>query len=513
MRQSHVTRSPVRVLLIEDNPADARLIREMLVDGSSAFDLDWARDLPEGLERLARIPPDVALVDLSLPASVGLATFRAVFEHAPQIPIVVLTGLDDETLAVRSVQSGAQDYLVKGDVDSALLVRSVRYAIERKRTEERLRALVDELRRNQKLLAEAQQIAHVGSWEWDVVTNELTWTDELYRIYGIDPKRFGATFDAYLEHVHAEDRERVRGTIEQAIRDGRPFDFEERIVRSDGAVRDLHSRGDLVVDAGRVVRVIGACQDVTERKRFEAELAGARDAALQSTRLKSAFLANMSHEIRTPLNMILGYNVLMAEDFAGLDQESRAALFSGVQSAAKRLMATVDGVLDISKIETGNFDLRPTLLDLPALVAGQVVEFGHLAEAKGLTLACMIAEPRATILFDGYCLTHALMNLLQNAIKFTEEGGISVILDRAPDGRLRLSVRDSGIGIDPAFLPHLFEPFSQEDTGYTRRFEGSGLGLALTKQFLELNAATVSVESEKGNGSVFRILFPFACEA
>src|SRR6202162_6124692 len=130
-----------------------------------------------------------------------------------------------------------------------------------------------------------------------------------------------------------------------------------------------------------------------------------------------------------------------------------------------------------------------------------------LAERKNIKLECSIDEPAATILFDEYCLSGALTNLLQNAIKFTKEGSITVSLYRAPGKRLKVAVKDTGIGIDTAYLSRIFEPFSQEESGYRRSFEGNGLGLALTKRYLELNGATVEVESSKGHGALFTITF------
>jgi PAS domain S-box-containing protein len=255
------------------------------------------------------------------------------------------------------------------------------------------------------------------------------------------------------------------------------------------------------------ILVSSAIRDITERKRAEEELARARDAAVESVRLKSAFLANMSHEIRTPLNVILGCTSLLGEYLSEMGDESQRPLLEGIERGGSRLMRTIHGILDLSRIETGTFEIDPVPLDLPALIERHVSDVRVLADSKHLALAFEIREPRARVVFDEHCLSNTLMNLLGNAIKFTEAGCVSVKLFRNRQGALCLEIRDTGIGIDPAFLPRLFEPFVQEDSGYSRRFEGSGLGLALTKNYLELNGASLSVESEKGRGSVFTILF------
>jgi PAS domain S-box-containing protein len=276
--------------------------------------------------------------------------------------------------------------------------------------------------------------------------------------------------------------------------------------RQDGTEFPIEvSLSPIRTDDGALVTM--AVRDVTERKRFEAELASARDAALEAVRLKSCFLANMSHEIRTPLNVIGGYNQLIADRLAELGDDSHQEALAGIQRASNRIIRTVQSILDMSKIETSTFETHPVLIQLPVLIEQVVHEFQELARAKGITLSCEIKEPGAAVLFDEYCLGQALVNLLDNAVKFTEQGKITVLLERDASGDLCLEVRDTGIGIDQSYRSRLFERFSQEDSGYTRRFEGSGLGLALVKNYVELNGARIVVQSEKSAGSVFTIHF------
>jgi PAS domain S-box-containing protein len=276
--------------------------------------------------------------------------------------------------------------------------------------------------------------------------------------------------------------------------------------RKDGTEFPIEvSLSPIRTDDGALVTM--AIRDVTERKLFEEELARARDAALEAVRLKSSFLANMSHEIRTPLNVIGGYNQLIADRLAELGDDSHQEALAGIQRASNRIIRTVQSILDMSKIETSTFEIHPVLIQLPVLLEQVVHEFQELAKAKGLSVSCEIKEPRAAVLFDEYCLAQALVNLLDNAVKFTERGTITVRLERGSDGDLCLEVRDSGVGIDESYQSRLFERFSQEDSGYTRRFEGSGLGLALVKNYVELNGARIAVDSEKNKGSVFTIRF------
>jgi signal transduction histidine kinase len=256
-------------------------------------------------------------------------------------------------------------------------------------------------------------------------------------------------------------------------------------------------------------RSAGRLRESEERFRLlVGELTQARDAALESSRLKAAFLANMTHEIHTPLNIILGYADLMAERLGELGDEQRARDFGDpVRRAGSRLLGTIDAILEISRMEAGGYKLAPRDINLAEFSARLLGEFRVLAERKGLALRARVEASEAVVRCDENCLSNALTNLLQNAIKFTERGAITVRVYRDSAQKECLEVADSGVGIDPAYVPHIFEPFSQENSSPTRKFEGVGLGLALVRKYLELNGARITVASEKGKGSTFTIRF------
>ncbi len=242
-----------------------------------------------------------------------------------------------------------------------------------------------------------------------------------------------------------------------------------------------------------------------------AEIIAARDAAIESARLKSLFLATMSHEIRTPLHIILTYTSVIELNLARSGDERQMRALLAIKRAGERLSRTVDHILDTSRLEAGAFEVKRAPVDVAAAAARLVDDFRPLAKEKGLELTFQADPAHAVLIFDEYCLNQALSNLLDNAIKFTHSGRISVSFSRGPDQRMQLEVRDTGVGIDPQFLPRIFEPFSQEELEYSRRYQGAGLGLALVKRYLALNDAEISVNSEKGHGTAF--LIRFAAEA
>jgi PAS domain S-box-containing protein len=305
--------------------------------------------------------------------------------------------------------------------------------------------------------------------------------------------------------------ERAAGRAEEAIENARVrgrFETEGWRLRRDGSRFFVHVVVTALRDtSGRLLGFSIISRDTTEAKRREQELTQARDAALEASRLKSAFVANVTHEIHTPLNIILGYADLMAERLAELSDERANDYAEPVRRAGKRLLDTVASILEVSRIEAGAYRIDPKPIILGDFIGRLLGEFRILAANKGLALSAEIDEPQATVRFDEGCLSNAVTNLLQNAIKFTERGEVAVRLGRDTRAALCLEVRDTGVGIDAAYLPHIFDVFSQENPGLTRRFEGVGLGLSLVRKYVELNGAELKVTSEKSKGSTFTIRF------
>ena len=241
----------------------------------------------------------------------------------------------------------------------------------------------------------------------------------------------------------------------------------------------------------------------------ERELAEqAQAASVQAARLKSAFLANTTHEIRSPLNVILGYSELVAENLKQAGNDTQSRYLEAVRRAGWRLLGTVDRMIAYAKLECGDFKSCPELIDVGAMVSRLVEEHRGAAEEKGLGLTQRIDATDTIIFFDPECLEGVIVNPLANAIKFTVAGQIAVRLYRGANGQLKLEITDSGVGMDAAYIARLFEPFCQEDAGASRRFEGAGLGLALTRRYAELNGAALEVRSLKYHGTSITIEFP-----
>lgn len=282
---------------------------------------------------------------------------------------------------------------------------------------------------------------------------------------------------------------------------------EKMLLKKEGKEINVIVKSVSVIDEkGKVLHYVMQILDISEIKRVQKELVEALAKAEESDRLKSAFLAQMSHEIRTPLNVILTSIPLIADEVSGEDDELKIILDS-VKSAGRRLQRTIDMILSMSSVQSGNYKATFEKFDIISDLKKMINEFKSLSDDKGLSLKFTHPKENLFITADRYTVNQIFQNLINNAIKYTLKGYVEVYVKSLRDDKVKVEVRDSGIGMSEEYLLRMFTPFSQEDVGYKREFEGNGLGLALVKKYIELNRAEINVESEKNIGSVFSVTF------
>jgi signal transduction histidine kinase len=537
--------STLRVLLIEDNPADARLIHLMLNEeqrlgsGPTQFELVHVERLSTALERLSQAVFDILLIDLSLPDSRGIETVAQARATAPQLPVVVLTGLDDEAVGMEAVQQGAQDYLVKGRIDRHLLVRAMRYAVER----HRLRTQVQEEARFAGALAEVGR-GMISSLSTPVLLERLCrLTAAALECDFSHTWLWQASDDAYVPVAGygfgAEQWESLRllriprPTMEQLQQEDSMqtvlLDHRSRILSGIGLQFGVTvvlyvalRRGDELIGV-QTSGYHGRAEPFTPQQvRLACRVAQLASIALENARLfeeleranrvKSNFVAAVSHELRSPLNTIMGYAELLLDGSFGSLQPEQTTAVETVCRSAGELRDVMSATLDLSRFEAKPASLEPQEVSLPDLLGEIAVEIRGQITKPEVHLVCETVPNLPPIYTDPIKLKMVLKNLVGNAIKFTDRGTVTVRADLYPAG-VEVSCSDTGIGIPPEAQATIFDPFRQADRSIGKRYGGAGLGLYIVRRLLEMLGGSVTVESEMGRGSTFRVRLPREAKA
>jgi signal transduction histidine kinase/DNA-binding response OmpR family regulator/HPt (histidine-containing phosphotransfer) domain-containing protein len=352
----------------------------------------------------------------------------------------------------------------------------------------------------------ANESGGIGIWDFNLVTGELIWDAQSYRLYGLEPRTESSAYDLWARHLHPDDLASAEAAHQRSLAVGDDFFSEYRVVWPDASVHNLRGFGRLQKnEAGQVVRIIGTHIDVTEAARHAQSLKEARDTAVAASQSKGQFLANMSHEIRTPMNAILGLLSLLQNTDLTTRQRDYT---SKTEGAAKSLLGLLNDILDFSKVDAGKMELERQPLRPDAMLRQLAVVLSANVGTKNIEVLFDV-DPNLpeVVLGDAMRLRQVLLNLCGNAIKFTTLGQVVLALQvqarSSEQVTVQFSVQDSGIGIAPEHQQHIFDGFSQAEASTTRRFGGTGLGLAICKRLVELMGGQIGIISTPGVGSTF----------
>jgi two-component system CheB/CheR fusion protein len=368
------------------------------------------------------------------------------------------------------------------------------------------------LRRTTELLEASQEVAQVGGWEIDLVRESVFWTAEAHRIHGTAAATHIPTIASWTAQYPAAAREQLVRALAQVLQDGQPFDLELELVVADQVRKWVHITSQVLLEAERPVKVLGAIQDITERRDLQQALSQARDRALEASRLKSEFLSTMSHEIRTPMNGVIGVTeLLLGTDLDAQQQE----IVEILRSSGENLLVIINDILDFSRIEAGKTRIDSAPFVMQTVIDETLALLLPRAREKGLLLRQRLDPVLAEeIRGDGGRVRQVVTNLVGNAIKFTESGEVvvdaTVCAERDGWRTVRIAVRDTGIGIPLAAQSRLFQPFTQGDGSFTRKHGGTGLGLAISRQLVELMGGTIGFTSNPAGGTTFWCEISFA---
>ena len=491
-----------RLLIVEDDPRMRRVLELLLAD---RWDVDMAGDSREALALVERHTPDLVLTDLLLPEMDGFALIRELRAGARTraVPIVAISGLTEEADRLRALEAGANDFLIKPFAERELYLRvtthlemaALRRESAARETEAHLRVILD-----------AALDAVVATDAADVITY---WNPQAERTFGwTAAEAIGRRFGELIlppepRQEHDRDRETFLATGE-APSVNRRTEVEGQ--RKDGTRLPLEL-------ALSVVKVWDAwtfnvfARDITERRRADDERAELLQKAQEVGRTKDEFLALLSHELRTPLSAIVGWAHMLRT--SELDDATRARAIETIDRNAKLQNQLIEDILDVSRIVAGKFHVEMRPVDLARVLEAARDTVAPTALARKVELHLDVQAPNPLTVGDPDRLQQVAWNLLSNAIKFTPPGGkVSVELCRRGN-RFELSVRDTGAGIDPAFLPHIFERFHQGSGSGAKRHGGLGLGLSIVRHIVEMHDGTVEARSEgRDKGSTFVVRLP-----
>ncbi|MBA3460645.1 MAG: response regulator [Deltaproteobacteria bacterium] len=525
-----------RLLLVEDSPGDARLFAEMLRDiPNQPFTLTTVEQLAQAL--VVADDHDVVFLDLSLPDAHGLSVLTRMID-ATHRPVVVLTGNEDDALAVQAVKAGAQDYLRKSDISPALVARVAWYAIERNKNEEQRRrlAVADQASRRARLLSSVSSTI-AGSFDLQVTLPavgqllvgdladycviDLVHVGQFERVVAVGPDptsteilRCASEYPPGPRHPNAlalravERREQV--VVEDLDLSSYPPDDRARKTAEQLGVRSMlvtpliardRIVGALSLSIGPSKRAIDdemrrLASDVADRIALGIDNARLYAAAQHAIRARDELIAVVSHDLRNPLGV-----VMLALQMVENDPDSLPAALPRAQRAAQRMNGLIEDLLDIARIETGSLHVELEDLDLAGFLDETFEQHRALAAARNITLTLDPDDVPRRALADRNRLGQAVSNLIGNALKFTPAGGTIRLGTEQRGHQVLISVSDTGPGIAAEHLGHIFDRFWQQQ----RRKDGVGLGLAIVKGIVDAHGGDLSVESEVGSGSTFRI--------
>ncbi len=530
----------LRVLLVEDSEDDALLLIRKIQRGG--YRPDWTRveDAASLRRALSAQEWDLVLADYGLPRFDAVEALAVVQEDGIDLPFIIVSGSIGEEIAVAAMKQGAHDYIMKGNL-ARLLPAIDRELREAKVRRERRRA--EAALRSEALVSQA--LAQVGS-ELISALDSPALIDRLCGVaadvlkcdtcttFMLRPEEEGIAVVAMTGHDALREREAVvrsLSTPEAAI--SRAL---EQLDNADAVLIDMPPDGDLGHKTGSGAQLCSALRRgnevigllVAERRHGESfnadelrigaglaqlaslalEQARLMDELARASRLKSEFVATMSHELRTPLNVIMGYSDLLLDGAFGSLAPEQEQVFRRIDTSTRQLLDLINATLNLSRLESGHAPLDLEKVCLPEILDQVEAETRELSQRRGLKLTLAAEGPLPEVVSDPAKLKVVLKNLVGNAIKFTEQGTITVRAKANDDGGVDITVSDTGVGIDAETLPIIFEPFRQGDSSSTRRFGGVGLGLYIVQRLLAMLGGSIEVESVVGQGSVFRIHLP-----
>jgi PAS domain S-box-containing protein len=507
-----MTTTALRVLIVDDDEVDRLSVRRALATASTPMELHEAADAQAARAAIQKGGFDCVLLDFQLPQIDGLTLLRDLRGQGWDVPVVMLTGLGNEATAVELMKAGASDYLGKAGLSPVRLEQSITHAVRVYRAERsaaEIRTALKASERQYRFLAE-----FVPQIIWTArADGALDYCNQRMCDYtGLSVEEVIRA--EWLPALHPEDIVGATASWRAALRTGEPYEDQFRLLRAaDRSYRWHLGRAVPLQGAdGTIGKWFGTCTDIDDQKRTATQLELERARVEEANRAKDIFLATVSHELRTPLNAVLGWvQILLSRP---MTDDKRQSALGTIARNARAQAQLIDDLLDVSRISSGKLGLEVGPVDLIDVVESTIETVRPAADAKGLRLDSELQPEARTLVGDAGRLQQIVSNLLTNAVKFSETGGRVRIDLRRIDAAAELVVTDEGRGIDPEFLPYVFERFRQSDATIARSQGGLGLGLTIVRHLVELHGGTIQASSAgRGKGARFMVRLPLSAAA
>jgi signal transduction histidine kinase/DNA-binding NarL/FixJ family response regulator len=497
--------SPLRILLLEDDPTDAALIQELLEADNIACEVTLAQTRTEFVGGLEDPAIELILADYKLPSFDGLSALKLAQNVRPGLPFIFVSGALGEEVAIEALKIGATDYVLKGGLSR--LAPSVKRAL-REAGDRAQRKLAEEaLRRSEMYLAEAQALSHTGSFGWEILSGEIYWSDETYRIFEIEPTT-KPTVQLTLDRTHPDDRVYLRQVIERVTLERRSFSAEHRLRMPNGLVKHVRvvARRATSEDPERVL-FIGAVTDITERKLAEQQRERLRQlegdlAHINRVSTMGELAASLAHEIKQPITAVAtnAGAVLRWLHREPPEIERACQNASRIIDATDRAVHIVDRNRALYSRET----TQRELIDLNEIIREMVDLLRDTAHRHAVSVRSELDPALPTISADRVQLQQVLMNLMLNGIEAMKEesGELSVTSTRTEDSELLVAVSDSGIGLPDIGPERIFEAF------FTTKRDGTGMGLSISRRIIESHGGRLWASANAGRGATFQFTLP-----
>ncbi len=489
--------SKTKILVVEDEI----IIGMEIADRLKSMGYDVLRIVSNGNDAIKTAnneKPDLILMDIMIQGNIDGIETATQIRSTLDIPVIYLTANADESTLERAKVSDAFGYLIK-PFEEKELNTTIEMALYKHRME-------GKLRENEERFKSLVENSSIGIFRLSKEGRILHSNPTFIKLFG---------FTKLNELVGKEISDFFIGgkQVMQEIADiVNKFDSIERhkveLINSKGEKVVVSLGGNFVKWQNEILYFDGTIEDITKQQQYEKELIQAKEKAEESDRLKSEFLAGMSHEIRTPINTIMSYLSLLNEELNSAKDSAYNDIFSAIQIGSLRLTRTIDSILNMAQFQSGTFDVFRTQVDIVDEVLNKLYEeFRFTAKQRGLKLKYSNVSNNTIIFGDKYSISQLFVNLIDNALKYTKAGSVEIKVYDDENDLLCIDVEDTGIGISKEFFPTLFKPFTQEEQGYSRKFDGNGLGLALVKRYCELNEGIIKVDSTKDKGTKFTVQF------